>query len=298
MWPSRLNGIVNQTDTATGESGDDRALSELSAEDARRFEVDQALQRIMDGACGIGELTDRRIPAARLRAVPWTRFSATSETELERNGAMRRPGLGVLWSVRKVANGVVERSRVAPEPNVIRPLGAGPNAGAQVADVRKEHFVPPMNLADLRTDYRRGKLEREDLDVDPIGQFNAWMKEACDFGIIEPTAMSLATVGTDGRPLLRTVLLKGVDARGFVFFTNLDSRKARQLAQNPNAALMFPWLALERQVVITGQANRLSTAESLRYFLTRPRDSQLSAWASPQSSIISSRKVPRWSGSI
>ena len=111
-----------------------------------------------------------------------------------------------------------------------------------------------MNLAEIRTDYRRGKLEREDLDVDPIGQFNAWMKEACDFGIIEPTAMSLATVGADGRPLLRTVLLKGVDARGFVFFTNLDSRKARQLAQNPNASLMFPWLALERQVVITGKA--------------------------------------------
>ena len=148
-----------------------------------------------------------------------------------------------------------------------------------------------MNLAEIRTDYRRGKLEREDLDVDPIGQFNAWMKEACDFRIIEPTAMSLATVGADGRPLLRTVLLKGVDARGFVFFTNLDSRKARQLAQNPNASLMFPWLALERQVVITGQADRLSTAESLRYFLTRPRDSQLSAWASRQSSIISSRKV-------
>jgi pyridoxamine 5'-phosphate oxidase len=157
-----------------------------------------------------------------------------------------------------------------------------------VADVRKKLFV---NLVRLRTDYRRGKLEREDLDVDPIGQFNAWMKEACDFGIIEPTAMSLATVGTDGRPLLRTVLLKGVDAGGFLFFTNLDSRKARQLAQNPNAALMFPWLALERQVVITGQANRLSTAESLRYFLTRPRESQLSAWASPQSSIISSRKI-------
>jgi pyridoxine/pyridoxamine 5'-phosphate oxidase len=78
--------------------------------------------------------------------------------------------------------------------------------------VRKELFVPPMNLADIRADYWRGKLEREDLDVDPIGQFNAWMKEACDFGIIEPTAMSLATVGTDGRPLLRTVLLKGVDA--------------------------------------------------------------------------------------
>ena len=111
---------MNQTNAATGESDDDRALSELSAKDARSFEVDQALQRII---CGICELTGRRIAAVRLRAVPWTRLSATSETELERNGAMRRPGLGLLWSVRKVASGVVERSRVAPKPNVIRPFG-------------------------------------------------------------------------------------------------------------------------------------------------------------------------------
>ena len=148
-----------------------------------------------------------------------------------------------------------------------------------------------MNLADLRKDYRREKLEREDLDTDPIAQFNIWMKEACDAGIIEPTAMSLATVGADGCPLLRTILLKGVDARGFVFFTNLESRKAQQLAENPHVSLLFPWLALERQVVVTGRADKLSTAESLRYFLTRPRDSQLSAWASRQSSIISSRKL-------
>lgn len=148
-----------------------------------------------------------------------------------------------------------------------------------------------MNLADLRKDYRRGKLEREDLDADPTAQFNIWMKEACDAGIIEPTAMSLATVGADGCPLLRTILLKGVDARGFVFFTNLESRKARQLAENPQVSLLFPWLMLERQVVVTGRADKLPTAESLRYFLTRPRESQLSAWASRQSSIISSRKL-------
>lgn len=148
-----------------------------------------------------------------------------------------------------------------------------------------------MNLADIRKDYLRGKLEREDLEADPIAQFNAWMKEACDAGIIEPTAMSLATVGADGCPLLRTVLLKGVDPRGFVFFTNLESRKARHLAENPRVSLLFPWLALERQVVVTGRADTLSTAESLRYFLTRPRESQLSAWASRQSSIISSRKL-------
>jgi hypothetical protein len=113
---------MNQADTAIGEFDDDPALSELSAKDAGSFEVDQALRRIVDGgACGICDLTGRRIPAARLRAVPWTRFSVTSETELERNGAMGRPGLGLLWSMRKVANGVVERSRVAPELNVIRP---------------------------------------------------------------------------------------------------------------------------------------------------------------------------------
>jgi pyridoxamine 5'-phosphate oxidase len=148
-----------------------------------------------------------------------------------------------------------------------------------------------MNLADIRTDFRYGKLEREDLDADPIAQFNVWMTEACDAGIIEPTAMSLATAGADGRPLLRTVLLKGVDGRGFVFFTNLESRKARQLAENPHVSLLFPWLALERQVIVTGRADKLSATESLRYFLTRPRDSQLSAWASRQSSIISSRKI-------
>jgi len=134
-------------------------------------------------------------------------------------------------------------------------------------------------------------MEREDLDADPIAQFNIWMKDACACGMIEPTAMSLATVGADGCPRLRTVLLKGVDARGFVFFTNLESRKARHLAHNPHASLLFPWLALERQVIVTGRAEKLSVAESLRYFLSRPRDSQLSAWASAQSSIIASRKM-------
>lgn len=102
--------------------------------------------------------------------------------------------------------------------------------------------------------------------------------------------MSLATAWKDGRPLVRTVLLKGVDSRGFVFYTNLESRKARQLAENPNASLLFPWLALERQVIVTGPVSRLSTIEALKYFAIRPRDSQISAWASPQSSKISSRR--------
>jgi pyridoxamine 5'-phosphate oxidase len=147
-----------------------------------------------------------------------------------------------------------------------------------------------MNLAEIRTDYCLGRLRREDLSADPIEQFNLWLEQACKAGMIEPTAMSLATSWADGRSLLRTVLLKGVDARGFVFFTNLESRKARQLAENPHASLLFPWLALERQVIVTGTAERLSTAESLKYFLTRPRESQLAAWASRQSTAISSRK--------
>lgn len=148
-----------------------------------------------------------------------------------------------------------------------------------------------MNLSCLRTEYRHGKLHRSDLNADPIDQFNVWMREACESGAVEPTALGLATAGADGRPLLRTVLLKGLDARGFVFFTNLESRKACQIAENPHVSLLFPWLALERQVVVTGRADKLSSGESLRYFLTRPRDSQVSAWASRQSSVITSRKL-------
>jgi pyridoxamine 5'-phosphate oxidase len=128
-----------------------------------------------------------------------------------------------------------------------------------------------MNLAEMRTDYRRGKLRREDLNPDPIAQFELWLEEASAAKTIEPTAMSLATVGLNGSPRVRTVLLKGLDARGFVFFTNLESRKARQIAENPNVSLLFPWLAMERQVIVTGQASKLSTAESFKYFVTRPR---------------------------
>jgi pyridoxamine 5'-phosphate oxidase len=148
-----------------------------------------------------------------------------------------------------------------------------------------------MNLADIRTDYQRGRLRREDLREDPIEQFQVWLNEACTAGLTEPTAMSLATSSKDGRCLLRTVLLKGSDQRGFVFFTNLESRKARHIQENPNVSLLFPWLTLERQVVVTGEAARISTVESLKYFLSRPRGSQLAAWASSQSNVISSRQV-------
>ncbi len=148
-----------------------------------------------------------------------------------------------------------------------------------------------MNIAGMRTDYRMGGLRREELKPDPIAQFTLWLDEACRAGIVEPTAMSLATASSGGRPLVRTVLLKGLDARGFVFFTNLESRKARQINENPYVSLLFPWLPLERQVIVTGTATKVSVAESLKYFLTRPRGSQLAAWASKQSTAISSRQV-------
>ncbi len=149
----------------------------------------------------------------------------------------------------------------------------------------------PASLAAMRAEYGKTPLRRENLRADPAAQFEAWFGDAIDAQLTEPNAMSLATADADGRPLLRTVLLKGFDARGFVFFTNLESRKARHIAGNPYVSLLFPWLPLERQVIVTGVAVKLSVAESLQYFLTRPRDSQLAAWASRQSSAISSRKV-------
>jgi pyridoxamine 5'-phosphate oxidase len=156
---------------------------------------------------------------------------------------------------------------------------------------RAENDPSDPDLAAMRANYARMKLRREDLLPDPISQFNAWLGEAIRDEIIEPNAMSLATVGADGQPLLRTVLLKGLDARGFVFFTNLESRKARHIAGNPRVSLLFPWLKLERQVIVTGEAAKLPVAESLKYYLSRPRDSQVAAWASRQSSRISTRKV-------
>jgi pyridoxamine 5'-phosphate oxidase len=148
-----------------------------------------------------------------------------------------------------------------------------------------------MKIDLTRSEYTRGELRRADLKPSPFDQFAVWFDEACRGGVIEPNAMSLATAGADGRPLVRTVLLKSYDARGFIFFTNLESRKARQIKENPNIALLFPWLALERQVIVTGMAERVSAAETLAYFLTRPRGSQLGAWVSQQSSVITTRKL-------
>ena len=146
-----------------------------------------------------------------------------------------------------------------------------------------------MNLADERKNYLRGQLRRADLEADPVRQFQRWMQEAHDANVVEPTAMSLGTAGGDGVPRVRTVLLKGLDERGFVFYTNFGSRKGRQLGENPRASLLFPWLALERQVLVTGAVARVDDAETVAYFHSRPRESQLAAWASQQSDVVTSR---------
>ncbi len=146
------------------------------------------------------------------------------------------------------------------------------------------------NPGEQRREYARSELRREDLLADPIDQFSKWFHEACESEESDPTAMSLATATADGRPSLRTVLLKHFEPDGFVFYTNHESTKARQIAENPNVALLLPWLTMERQICITGTAVRTSHAESLRYFVTRPIGSRLSAWTSLQSSVVSSRK--------
>ena len=142
-----------------------------------------------------------------------------------------------------------------------------------------------------RSEYTRGELDRAGLKENPFEQFALWFQQAMEAKVIEPNAMSLATAGADQRPLLRTVLLKSYDERGFVFFTNFESRKARQIAENANVSLLFPWLALERQVIICGAAEKISSAESVAYFVTRPRGSQLGAWVSAQSSVITTRSL-------
>ena len=146
-----------------------------------------------------------------------------------------------------------------------------------------------MDLESVRREYLRGGLHRADLADEPMEQFNAWMRQALEMGLTDPTAMTLATVSAEGRPSQRIVLLKKVDARGFVFFTNYQSRKAREISQNSHVSLHFPWHEIERQVKVCGRAEKITTAESLRYFLSRPRESQVAAWASPQSNAISSR---------
>ena len=148
-----------------------------------------------------------------------------------------------------------------------------------------------MNLALMRKEYSEKPLHKEALHVNPFKQFEVWFNNAIETQIIEANAMSLATVDSLGRPSIRTVLLKLYDEQGFVFFSNYQSHKAKDIANNPNVALHFAWLDLQRQLRIEGEVEKVSTAESLAYFLSRPRGSQLGAWASNQSEIVSSRSL-------
>jgi len=148
-----------------------------------------------------------------------------------------------------------------------------------------------VTLADLRKDYCLAGLVETDLARDPFRQFEKWFQEAEAAKLGEPNAMTLATATREGRPSARTVLLKGLDGRGFVFFGNYESRKGRELATNNAATLLFPWLALERQVIVEGTVTKIPREESETYFHSRPRPSQLAAWVSQQSSIISGRSV-------
>jgi len=146
-----------------------------------------------------------------------------------------------------------------------------------------------MSLKDNRREYDYGTLSRDSLNENPFTQFSLWMDQAIEADIIDPTAMSVATVGEGGKPWQRMVLLKGFDERGFVFYTNLGSRKATDIATNPHVSLQFPWLQLDRQVIVGGSAEALSESEVSDYFYSRPLSSQLAAWASQQSSPIESR---------
>lgn len=147
----------------------------------------------------------------------------------------------------------------------------------QVASLRFDHSAPPLDASDLHPD--------------PLAQFRSWLAEAVEAGLLEPTAMTLATADADGRPSARTMLLRGLDDEGFVFFTNYQSRKGRELAVNPYGAVVFRWLELGRQVTATGSVVRLDEAASDAYFATRPRGSQVAAWASAQSSVVPGRGV-------
>lgn len=146
-------------------------------------------------------------------------------------------------------------------------------------------------LSDFRKSYELGELDEEQAADGPLALFNRWMDEAISHDVSEPTAMTLATVGASGRPSTRVVLLKGCDERGMVWYTNYDSRKGEELAVHPFAALQFNWVEMERVVRIEGRVEKTSAQESDDYFKSRPLDSRLGAWASPQSQVISSRAV-------
>lgn len=141
-------------------------------------------------------------------------------------------------------------------------------------------------IADIRTDYSKKSLTETDVDPNPIQQFTTWWREAIDSKFDEVNAMTLATVNENGVPRARTVLLKGYDEQGFIFFTNYDSQKGKHIADNQNVCLLFFWKELERQVIITGKAEKISAEESVAYFNSRPEGSKLGAWASAQSAVV------------
>ncbi len=146
-----------------------------------------------------------------------------------------------------------------------------------------------MDLFNIRREYIQGDLRRKDLPDHPLPLFEKWLKQAIDAGLPDPTAMTIATVDSEGQPFQRIVLLKHFDLEGFIFYTNLSSRKAKQVADNPRISLHFPWHPIERQVHITGVAEKLSKMEVMKYFLSRPKESQIAAWASRQSERLSTR---------
>ena len=148
-----------------------------------------------------------------------------------------------------------------------------------------------MDLFEFRNEYLKSGLSREDLSDSPFVQFGEWFKNACDCKVCEPTAMVVSTVSEDGSPSSRVVLLKSWDEQGFVFYTNYHSQKAEDIASNNKICAIFAWLDLERQLRIEGTAEKVSTAESLRYFLSRPTGSRLGAWVSHQSKVITSRSL-------
>ncbi|MFF4951700.1 pyridoxamine 5'-phosphate oxidase [Streptomyces chattanoogensis] len=150
-------------------------------------------------------------------------------------------------------------------------------------------FYETPDPSPMRAHYRAEGLAEADLAADPYGQFARWFKEAVAAGLHEPNAMVVSTVGPDGRPSSRTVLLKAFNDRGFVFYTNYTSRKGRELAENPHVSLLFPWHPLARQVIVSGTAERIGRDETAAYFRTRPHGSQLGAWASDQSAVVGSR---------
>ncbi|MEO9870806.1 pyridoxamine 5'-phosphate oxidase [Ekhidna sp.] len=147
------------------------------------------------------------------------------------------------------------------------------------------------DIASIRKEYTQAELDEQSVLQNPFEQFEKWFQEALNSEIVEPTAMILSTVNPEGQPYQRTVLLKTFNEDGFVFYTNYESRKASHLNENPKVSLLFPWYSLERQVAITGEVKKVSTKESLNYFLSRPSGSQLGAWVSNQSEVITSRNI-------